>query len=182
MEIWILLVVVIVIGVGVTAFFLGRWAEGRSGRVKAMEVELEARKKELEEYRAEVTRHFDRTGTLFATLTGSYRDLYHHLAQGCEKLAEIPSEKLFPGTPAELEGARPVEEDAVADVRQDLSETSTEDQADDAGTDSEKGPGEAQPEPEKSESPLPGEMEEDTTEEPKKEASAASEDSAKIGR
>ncbi|MDO3378705.1 YhcB family protein [Geoalkalibacter halelectricus] len=114
MEMWIVLVVVLVIGVGALAFFLGRLAESRSEKVKAMEQELAERKKELEEYRADVTRHFDRTGELFATLTGSYRDLYHHLAHGCEKLAEIPAKKLFPGAPAELEAGADLHDQAKA--------------------------------------------------------------------
>lgn len=103
MQNWILIVAIALL-VGAVGFFLGVIMGGRSRRVKALEEELEARKKELAEYRSEVTRHFDKAGALFATLTGSYRNLYHHLAQGCERLADTPFSKQFPGAPMVLEG------------------------------------------------------------------------------
>ncbi|WP_305042464.1 YhcB family protein [Geoalkalibacter sp.] len=113
MQTWILIVAIALL-VGVLGFFFGVIMGGRSRRVKALEEELEARKKELAEYRSEVTRHFDKAGALFATLTGSYRNLYHHLAEGCERLADTPFSKQFPGAPMILEGGgSPSDEDAT---------------------------------------------------------------------
>lgn len=135
MQTWILIVAIALL-VGVLGFFFGVIMGGRSRRVKSLEEELEARKKELAEYRSEVTRHFDKAGALFATLTGSYRNLYHHLAEGCERLADTPFSKQFPGAPMVLEGgeARPAEpfgEDAQPGPVEDAG--SEEIPADDGG-------------------------------------------------
>jgi uncharacterized protein len=101
MEIWMLVVIAAL--TGVMGFFLGRYVESRSGRVKAMREELESQKKEFAEYRSQVSRHFSKTAALFSTLTGTYRNLYHHLADGCEHLAEMPAKTLFSGATAVLE-------------------------------------------------------------------------------
>lgn len=54
--------------------------------------ELEARLQEaqdrLKDYRLEVHAHFQRTASLLAQLTESYRDMHNHLAQGSESLCE----------------------------------------------------------------------------------------------
>lgn len=59
--------------------------------IRELEEELDRRMQELTRYRSQVNDHFDRTATLFATMAGSYRDLYHHLAQSAEELADKPT-------------------------------------------------------------------------------------------
>lgn len=121
MEMWMWLAIALLMGI--LGFFLGRLVESRSGRVKAIQAELDARNKELAEYRSEVSRHFSKTAALFSTLTGTYRNLYHHLAEGCERLAEVPAKNLF-------SGAQPVLE-TITDTRSSDSGPSTEPREDD---------------------------------------------------
>lgn len=153
MDMWMWLAIALL--TGILGFFLGRLAESRSGRVKAMQAELDARKKELAEYRSDVSRHFSKTAALFSTLTGTYRNLYHHLAEGCERLAEVPAKNLFSGAPTVLETitdtrssesgpATEIHEDEIASAPMDEAvpgedptepEQGTEDQGEEAATD-----------------------------------------------
>lgn len=130
MEMWMWLAIALLMGI--LGFLLGRFAESRSGRVKAMQAELDARKKELADYRNEVSRHFSKTAALFSTLTGTYRNLYHHLAEGCERLAEVPAKNLFSGAQPVLEtitAARSSEPDPSTGTHEDEMASASMDDA-----------------------------------------------------
>ena len=52
--------------------------------------ELDALRRELEDYRGGVTAHFQETAELMQQMTGQYRKLYTHMAQGAVGLCEGP--------------------------------------------------------------------------------------------
>lgn len=82
-NLWLLLGGVGVLGLLVGLLLGGRFMRGGTDARKAAEV-LE----EHERYRQEVTEHFERSAQLFSALTDDYRQLYAHLADGSQKLAE----------------------------------------------------------------------------------------------
>lgn len=91
MGIWWALAIFAVVIAGVIGFWIGRSTADDKKLVRELEVELERRMTELNAYRASVHTHFDRTANLFANMAGAYRDLYHHLADSCQQLADKPT-------------------------------------------------------------------------------------------
>jgi len=83
--IWGIGIVVFAFGVGLG--FFASWAM-RPGdrRLRELEGELDRTREEMEEYRAGVNRHFERTSELFQELTDTYKNVYTHLASGAREL------------------------------------------------------------------------------------------------
>ena len=77
-------VLLLLAGAGI-GFFLGR--KGRSNATS----KLEETRAEFDDYRKDVTRHFDQTAQQFQTIGQQYRDLYEHMAKGAETFC-IPTE------------------------------------------------------------------------------------------
>lgn len=91
MGLWVLLIVLSVVLAGLLGFWIGRITSHERRLIRELEAELDNRMQELNRYRSAVNQHFDRTATLFAGMAGAYRDLYHHLAESCEELADKPT-------------------------------------------------------------------------------------------
>jgi uncharacterized protein len=83
----VLLIAIVLAVIGAVAgFLLGTRRGPGAGRVHAMQEELAQARVEHERLRGEVTTHFERTAELVNQLTGSYRELYQHLADGSQRL------------------------------------------------------------------------------------------------
>ena len=94
--------VVLVLGIG-----LGLWI-GNIGRGKEMARTAEI-KAELDDYRRQVSEHFDTTASHFESIGAEYRRLYEHMAAGAGSLCDFrPS--VF---------AKPAEQIAIADVAEE---------------------------------------------------------------
>ncbi len=96
----VLLVAAAALSAGAAGFWLGYRRAGMSSQHAAMERELAAARAEHERMRAEVNRHFEQTAELFDQLTATYRALYHHLADGSQRLGA----ERRPDDPARLSG------------------------------------------------------------------------------
>ncbi|WP_018860632.1 MULTISPECIES: YhcB family protein [unclassified Thioalkalivibrio] len=88
---WTALGILAIVVAGLVGFWVGRVTSDERKLIRELEEELDRRMQELTRYRGQVNDHFDRTATLFATMAGSYRDLYHHLAQSAGELADKPT-------------------------------------------------------------------------------------------
>lgn len=79
---WILLGVGVILGV-----LLGLGSAWLYVRRQAPAQSAEELREEFDEYRDEVTAHFQKTSELFMDMTERYRDVYTHLASGAQKLS-----------------------------------------------------------------------------------------------
>lgn len=77
-------VLLLLAGAGI-GFLLGR--KGRSSATS----KLEETRAEYDDYRKDVTRHFDQTAEQFHAIGQQYRDLYEHMAKGAEAFC-VPTE------------------------------------------------------------------------------------------
>lgn len=82
---------------GAAGWFFSRRqaATHEKARVAALELTLADCRREMEQYRADVSRHFETTAGLFTDVTTAYRELHHHLADGYEKLTGAPKGKML---------------------------------------------------------------------------------------
>ena len=86
------LAVGIVIG---TAFT--RQLGSQAARVKELEEKIGRMIESHEEYRENVSQHFDVTSVLINQMTGKYKEVYEHLASGAQDLCSTEvAEKLLP--------------------------------------------------------------------------------------
>ncbi len=90
-----LLAIVAVLAAALIGFFVGRQFSGAKKQLEALESENSRQKEEISGYKREVESHFDKTATLFASMAGSYKDLFEHLSSGYEKLSEGSARELF---------------------------------------------------------------------------------------
>ncbi|MDV3239119.1 MAG: YhcB family protein [Gammaproteobacteria bacterium] len=60
----------------------------RGQRIRELEQELAAARAALEDYRGQVSRHFQKTAELFEDMTDRYRAVYRHMAQSAQTLCE----------------------------------------------------------------------------------------------
>lgn len=98
---------------------------GRKGRSNATS-ELEETRAEYDDYRKDVTRHFDKTAEQFHAIGQQYRDLYEHMAKGAEAFC-VPTE---PGSalpfsaqtrlPTDIEEAEAVIDEAPELIAEEL--------------------------------------------------------------
>ncbi len=97
-EFWVIagvgLVVGLIIGWLVTMLFQRQRKGGKN---------VQALRKEMDDYRNEVNEHFARTADLFKESTEKYRDLYEHLAGGAQTLAnDLPDRTQVEFRPGKL--------------------------------------------------------------------------------
>lgn len=88
---WIALALLAVVLAGIGGFWVGRSTSEDRKLIQELEAELDRRMTELNQYKQSVHQHFNRSSQLFANMAGAYRDLYHHLADGCQSLADEPT-------------------------------------------------------------------------------------------
>jgi len=85
-NIWLISIAALVVG-AVIGFLMGR-SGGGSQRQAELAVKLEQKQKELDDYKAEVSQHFEKTASLVNNLTSSYKDVHEHLATGAQGLCQ----------------------------------------------------------------------------------------------
>lgn len=95
---------------------LGRFMAPGTEKARRLEQERDEARAELKRYRDDVRSHFEKTASLFNQVTGTYRQLYEHLAEGSERLGTGESARLLEREP-EYRTLRSPEEvnQAVAD-------------------------------------------------------------------
>ncbi|MGH1461043.1 MAG: YhcB family protein [Neptuniibacter sp.] len=84
-NLWLISVAALFVG-AVIGYLMGR--SGGSNNQAEIAAQLEDTKKELEEYKEEVTAHFEKTSELVNDLTNSYKDVHEHLATGAQGLCQ----------------------------------------------------------------------------------------------
>lgn len=114
MGLWLLMILLAVVLAGLLGFWIGRTTSHERRLIRELETELDNRMQELNRYRSAVNQHFDRTATLFAGMAGAYRDLYHHLAESCEELADRPTRERLEDRAGRLLANVPVRESREA--------------------------------------------------------------------
>lgn len=85
-NIWLISIAALVVG-AIIGFLLGR-SGGSNQRQAELAEKLEKAQQELDNYKAEVTDHFEKTAALVNNLTNSYKDVHHHLATGAQGLCQ----------------------------------------------------------------------------------------------
>jgi len=84
--IWLILASMLAVGV-LVGYFMGR-SKGDTSLPKVQELEesIAQANQEMQDYRGQVTGHFEKTANLFNQLTNDYREVYEHLANSSEQL------------------------------------------------------------------------------------------------
>ena len=173
--IWLILASMLAVGV-LVGYFMGR-SKGDTSLPKVQELEqsIAQANQEMQDYRGQVTGHFEKTANLFNQLTNDYREVYEHLANSSEQLCGDQVAKLK-GLTAEtkvLEGeGKKVESqasEAVSEKKPDAEEVKPEPEV---ASEQAKAESEAAPEPETA--PEPEATNEETSAEPEKSLEAES--------
>ncbi len=137
---WILIIMAVA-AAAIIGFYTGRHTAPGKRQVDALQRELEENRQAMTDYRQSVSRHFDKTATLFTSMAGSYRELYDHLRESYGDLTDTPGRPLLPESAgALLEGEqRPVADPARQPEAQSAEVTAGRTGQDPAasGTDSE---------------------------------------------
>jgi uncharacterized protein len=108
-------IIVLVTGL-VVAFVAGRYTAPRTARLRDLERQRDEATGELRRFQDEVNSHFERTGQLFNEITGSYRSLYEHLADGAQRLGRNPGSTILSTAPEQRRlQERPDERATVAE-------------------------------------------------------------------
>lgn len=122
--IWLILASMLAVGV-LLGFFMGRNKGDTSApRVKELEESLAQANQDMQEYRGQVTGHFEKTAGLFNQLTNDYREVYEHLASSSEQLCgeEVAKLKSLTADSKVLEGEGEKLESAPAQASNEVKE------------------------------------------------------------
>ena len=109
--IWLTGIVCLALGVVLGVIFSKR--SGRNtNRIKELESQIIAIEERHEQYKGDVSEHFDVSSDLIQQLTQSYKDVYQHLAMGAQDLctSEVANKMLPVGSDAVFDAAAPREE------------------------------------------------------------------------
>jgi uncharacterized membrane-anchored protein YhcB (DUF1043 family) len=109
--IWLTGITCLALGIVLGVIFSQR-AGANSNRIKELESQIIAIEERHEQYKGDVSEHFDVTSELIQQMTQSYRDVYQHLAMGAQDLCttEVANKMLPVGSDAVFEAAAPREE------------------------------------------------------------------------
>ena len=109
--IWIIGLGCLALGVVLGAVFANRLG-GTPTRIKELESQIKAVEERHDQYKNDVSEHFEVTSELIQQMTQSYRDVYQHLAMGAQDLCstEVANKMLPVGSDAVFETAAPREE------------------------------------------------------------------------
>lgn len=83
--------VLIVVACAVVALLVGYFLGSRFGGKKSVAMR-EAQEKH-DSYKNDVREHFEQTSAIMSRMVEDYRDMYQHMAEGAEKLADIHPER-----------------------------------------------------------------------------------------
>ena len=96
MSIWFIAIGCLAVGIVIGTAFT-RQLGSQAARVKELEEKIERMIESHEEYRENVSQHFDVTSVLINQMTGKYKEVYEHLASGAQDLCSTEvAEKLLP--------------------------------------------------------------------------------------
>ena len=96
MSIWFIAMGCLAVGIVIGTAFT-RQLGSQAARVKELEEKIERMIESHEEYRENVSQHFDVTSVLINQMTGKYKEVYEHLASGAQDLCSTEvAEKLLP--------------------------------------------------------------------------------------
>lgn len=84
----------VAVGFGIAIGFAVGWMIKSAGSNGKSEKALQQSKDDLEQYRKDVTAHFEKTAMLVGAMTEQYRAVYDHLADGAQKLCNDPTARL----------------------------------------------------------------------------------------
>ncbi|MDR0780924.1 MAG: YhcB family protein [Pseudomonadales bacterium] len=92
--IWIIALGCFLVGAAVGAL-LFRVFHSNEARIRELEQQLQQITEEHQNYKSSVNTHFGTTARLFSQLTGTYREVYQHLAEGaCQLCPDYISNQL----------------------------------------------------------------------------------------
>jgi uncharacterized protein len=106
---WELIIFIIIVGLLLFAgfgIFIGTRISADKRRIRELESELSAARKDMETYRIKVNDHFKKTSELFTRMTASYKAVYLHLAEGAQSLCTNDAAMLKPADSDFLKLAR----------------------------------------------------------------------------
>lgn len=92
------ILILIAVACAFVALLIGYFLGSRFGGKKSVAVK-EATEKH-DSYKNDVREHFEQTSAIMSRMVDDYRDMYRHMAQGADKLAEMHPEKLVTPPPA----------------------------------------------------------------------------------
>ena len=132
--------ILIVVVCAVVALLIGYFLGSRFGGKKS--VAMKEASEKHDSYKNDVREHFEQTSAIMSRMVDDYRDMYQHMADGAEKLAEMHPEKLVTPPPAPeaitrdtaVEGA-PAESEASEEPAAAESTDKTADPATEASAD-----------------------------------------------
>jgi uncharacterized membrane-anchored protein YhcB (DUF1043 family) len=90
--------ILIVVVCAVVALLVGYFLGSRFGGKKS--VAMKEATEQHDSYKNDVREHFEQTSAIMSRMVDDYRDMYQHMAEGAEKLAEMHPEKLVTPPPA----------------------------------------------------------------------------------
>lgn len=93
-----LALILIVVVCAVVALLVGYFLGSRFGGKKS--VAMKQATEQHDSYKNDVREHFEQTSAIMSRMVDDYRDMYQHMAEGAEKLAEMHPEKLVTPPPA----------------------------------------------------------------------------------
>lgn len=108
----LVLILIVVVCAGI-ALAVGYFLGSRFGGKKSVAMK-EATEKH-DSYKNDVREHFEQTSAIMSRMVDDYRDMYKHMADGAEKLAEMHPEKLVtpPPAPEAITRDTPVDQSAT---------------------------------------------------------------------
>jgi len=103
----------------VIGYFWGRiQARTDSEKKQVLQEQLQQNRHELEDYRRNVTEHFNSTAQLMQQMTEQYKAVYQHLAKGAQTLTDGDAQLLTEGSSQRLPGGDSSEVAATGEEEQ----------------------------------------------------------------